>query len=200
MIRIILAGVVLALAAVPASANFGIFRRQVEVVAPSYYYIPPVYRMPPVICEPLAQPSTHPFPVRPQVVQPPAGAVKPGAPTQAMPEAAPPSGAEPPVPRKMSPAEATENSSNKVETPYFEVYSNANGKRPVDGQRKTAQFWNLSRSEVTLKIDGRQHVLAANTSESFPVPGEFAWQVAGREPEVGRIQAGDPGVTIVIRR
>jgi hypothetical protein len=200
MIRIILAGIALALVAVPASANFGIFRRQVEVVGASYYYIPPVYRMPPVVCEPLAQPSAHPFPVRPQMVQPPVGPVKPGVPSQAMQEAAPASGAEPPVPRKMSPAESTENSSNKVETPYFEVYSNANGKRTVDRQRKTVQFWNLSRSEVTLRLDGRQHVLAANTSESFDVPGEFAWQVAGREPEVGRIQAGDPGVTIVIRR
>jgi hypothetical protein len=100
----------------------------------------------------------------------------------------------------MPPAETPENSSNKAQTPYFEVYSNANGNRPVDGQRKTVQFWNLSGSEVTLKVDGRQHVLAAKTSESFQVPGEFAWQVVGREPEVGRILAGDPGVTIVIRR
>jgi hypothetical protein len=211
MMRYFSACILLALAALPASANFGLFHRHAGVVRVSYYYVPLPYFVPGIICPPPAIENGPPAPP-PFVLPPPSHPqASPGAPTpnQAAPQPAPASPADqlpavpnnlPPAPPIMPPAEPQTTTANKVEEAYFSVYNNAGGDLSHRADRKSVTFWNLTDAALTLKIDGQDQVLAAKSSQSFQVPGEFAWRVEGREPEVGRVPTQEAGVTIVIRR
>jgi hypothetical protein len=199
MMRYLSACVVLALAALPASAHFGIFRRPAEVVRASYYYVPPTYYyVPPVVCVPPAVaievvPPSQPPPLpQPLPAQPPAPVTPPN---RATPQPAP---ATPPeqVPPLPPPAQAIQA---KKTAPYFDVYPSG-GERPTDTNRKVVTFWNLSAAALTVQIDGQNQVLAPKSSQTFRLPGAFAWRVEGREPEASRVGADEAGITIMIRR
>jgi hypothetical protein len=211
MMRYLTACVVLAVAALPASANFGLFRRHAGVARVSYYYAPLPYFVPGVVCPPpvietgppAPPPLIHPAPPPPS----PSPAVPP--PHQAAPQPAPASPAEqlpplppnvPPAPPVMPPAQPQEATAHKVEESYFRVYTNAGSERNSRTERKSVTFWNLTDAALTLKIDGQSQVVPAKSSQTLQVPGEFAWRVQGREPEVSRVPPEETGVTIMIRR
>jgi hypothetical protein len=203
MMRYLWACLAAAVVAQPASANFGIFHRHTGVARVSYYYVPLPYYVPGVICPPpvieqgppTPPPLVHPLPSQPLPAAPVA------APQQAAPQSAPASPAEqlPPLP-VMGPVQPQEATARKIDEPYFKVYTNARGDRSGRSERKSATFWNLTDAALTLKIDGQNQVVSAKSSQTVQVPGEFAWRVEGREPEVGSIRADESGVTIVIRR
>jgi hypothetical protein len=211
MMRYFSACMLLALAALPASANFGLFRRHAGVVTVSYYYVPLPYYVPGTVWPPPAvenippgpPPFVNPLPTHPQP--------SPGSPTpnQAAPQPAPASPADQlpavpnnlaPAPPIMPPAKPETTTANKVEDAYFKVYTNTGGDRSNLAGRKSVTFWNLTDAALTLKIDGQNQVLAAKSSQSFQMPSDFAWRVEGREAEVGRVPTEQTGVTIVIRR
>ena len=46
--------------------------------------------------------------------------------------------------------------------------------------RCSIAFWNLTGGALSLRINGRDHVLSAGRSLTLDLPRTFAWQVSGR--------------------
>src|SRR5262245_44048132 len=171
-----------------SQANFGLFRRQTEV---RYYYAPPVYVVPnyqpvfypfietaPAVVFPQPAPITT-FPAVPAVpALPPRGTII----QQATPTPAPPSiTPEPP----MGPTGTT---SFRVSDRFYDLYSGAT-RMAATSDLCSVAFWNLSGQTMTVRVDGRDVVLAPNRSVTLDLPRNFTWQVAGRAAEVAQINS-----------
>lgn len=162
----------------------------------SYYYeIPVVYAPPPVYCVgPYAGPLGQP----PRVVTP-----APAPRLLANPSAAPPSSErEPPVAPPSKPAPRPGETMPRVmESNFYDVYpvTSREGTKPT-GDSYPIGIWNLSNTDLIVKVAGQPHTLPRNKNLQLHVGRQFVWQVEGREAQVERIPAGESALEIVIRR
>ncbi len=193
----------LGLAAGPAAANFGLFRRAAPVQsyypypvtsyyyapAPVYYALPPTYFAPP----PVAVPSCLPGPA--VSVGPPPHAPRPFA----VPESAPPSPSGP-LPSRPPARTAFETSSLKPGVPFFSIFPGGDAGRLSRSGACTVTFWNLSDSSLTLRVSGDRRTLERRRSLTLELDREFTWQIDGRAAEVSRAPTEEGGVTVVIRQ
>jgi hypothetical protein len=62
------------------------------------------------------------------------------------------------------------------------------------------KFWNLSSSEVTLKVAGKTHRLSASKTLELNLPRQFVWKLDDRESQAEQIPAQAQAIEIVIRR
>jgi hypothetical protein len=138
--------------------------------------------LPPLPTTPSPAPSTAPPPIAPQSPPPPTA---PKLPTLPPPSAMP------------QPAVQESHSSTNA----FDTYSVPpdKGTKPA-ADRCSVGFWNLTDKELTLKIDGQTHTLAAGKSLTRDLARQFVWQVIGREAQNSTVPAADVGMEIVIRR
>lgn len=179
----------LLLLGLPVSAHgFGRSRGAVEV-RPSYYYVPAysyyvpvgprvVYPLPPVFVAPPITVSPYATPV-----------VAPASVS-----------AEPPL--ADSPRASVGESASTSQRPAGSFYSVLLGPRGMERSdgRCSVAFWNLTGRTLSLRIDGRDHVLSAGRSLTLDLPRSFAWQVSGREPEATRIAGESTTAEVLIRR
>jgi hypothetical protein len=136
---------------------------------------------------------------------PPTG-TQPTPPSYAPPTAAPPSTAPPPLAEPRKPT--TSLSPNREASPalsearsYYDVYAvspRVSEKRA--GDRCLVDFWNLTGRELSVLVDGQQHVLSPGKSQPVDVGRRFVWKMDGRDPQAEQVAAGDSAVEIVIRR
>ena len=66
--------------------------------------------------------------------------------------------------------------------------------------RFSIAFWNLSNSDLVLKVASRSYPLPRNKNLQLEMDRDFVWQVEGREAQVERIPTNESGLEIVIRR
>lgn len=213
-----------ALVAIPAQANFGLFRSRSSYgrsvpysSAPniSYYYQPtyqpmivfpvtpdcgtaPLVNPYPPIRMPPASPSPDSLQTPPPVTrQPPPPPVR-RAPGIAVPESAPPSEGGPVVPpgRPQPVPVPVRTTSLKPTTNYFTSHPSEASRGARDG---TVTFWNLSNGPLTLRAGGRSQTVASGRSLALELARDFVWQVNDRPEEVGRVGEG-AGLTILIRK
>jgi len=187
----------LTLATSTASAHgFGTSRRPVEartsyysVPSVVYYYsaaprfvysAPPVFAAPPIIFTPPVRFAPYASPV--------------AAPSSVT--------GEPPLadPGRRSTGESSSPSTSlRSGGSFYSVLPGPRGMERSD-DRCSIAFWNLTGGTLSLRIDGRDHVLSAGRSVTLDLPRTFAWQVSGREPEATRIAAGSATAEVLIRR
>jgi hypothetical protein len=157
-------------------------------------YIPPV-------CYPVHPTCAEVAPV----IWPPsmaanAAAASPG--TYAQPTAAPPS--EGPISTERPGASAAKKPGGPTVSEnlgYYDSYALAPDKRgTASSDRGTLVLWNLTDHEVTLRVEGQAHSLAAGKSLTLAVGRRFVWQLEGRDPQTETIATGEVGMEIVIRR
>jgi hypothetical protein len=157
--------------------------------APVYYCPAPV-----IAVIPAAAPTPYAAPVMP-----------PPAPQRlyAEPRAAPPSGStvEPPrAPDTMPKVGPPTQESRKVEAKFYDAYFVAGAARAQGGDQCAVTFWNLTGQGLTLNVDGRDRVLPAGQNLRLDLKREFAWGLAGRDPQRQHVPARESGLEIVIRR
>jgi hypothetical protein len=194
--RIPLGAALLVLLAVPTT-GFGwfhsLFARSSYRAAPATVYYCPV----PVAVAVPAVPAPAPVPYTLVPAPPPAPPR-----LYAEPRPAPPSGGTPEPPRApdtMPKAGVNSRESQKVGAKYYDAYFVAGAARPA-ADRCAVTFWNLSGQSVTLTVDGQPRSLPAGQSARLDLKRDFAWGVAGRDPERQQVPAQESGVEIVIRR
>jgi len=126
--------------------------------------------------------------------------------TYAQPTAAPPSTTAAPSTDAVAPTKSA--SPPPPRTPavtdtgsYFDTYVRAlhNSERR-EGSRPTAEFWNLTQHDLTIKVDGQRHIVAKQKSLLVEVPRQFIWQIEGRDPQKEQIATGELALELVIRR
>lgn len=184
-----LGAALLVLLAVPTT-GFGwfhsLFSRSSYRAAPATVYYCPV---PVAVAVPAPAPAPYPpAPPPPRLY--------------AEPRPAPPSGStpEPPLaPDTMPKAGVNSRESRKAGEKFYDAYFAAGATRAT-ADRCAVTFWNLSGQGVTLTVDGRPHALPAGQSVRLDMKRDFAWGVAGRDPERQQVPAQEAGVEIVIRR
>jgi hypothetical protein len=84
---------------------------------------------------------------------------------------------------------------------YYDAYSVA--PRAADRpsrDRYAVCFRNLSGRELTLKVGGRDVVVQPGQTLTVQLPGQFVWQVLGRDPESQSLPHGESALEIVLRR
>src|SRR3954470_11355603 len=144
-----------ALTAIPVSAHGS--RRSVEV-RPSYYYVPSAVYYP-------AAPRLF-YPAAPVFVAPAITVAPPvGFAPYAYPVAAPAS-VEPPLAAPVRPSASESSASSTSQRPggsFYSVLPGPRGMERSDGRCSIA-FWNLTGRTLSLRIDGRDHVLTAGRS------------------------------------
>ncbi len=170
----------------------GLFSRSSYRAAPlaTAYYCPV-----PVV---VAVPAPLPYPPPPPAPAPPPAPPRP----YAEPRPAPPSGTpEPPrAPEIMPKAGDSARESRKATDKYFDSYFISGAARAPAADRCAVTFWNLSGRDLTLSVDGQARALPAGQSVRLDLKREFAWAVAGRDPQKQEVPARESGVEIVIRR
>lgn len=164
-------------------------------------FSPPSTAAPPT-ASPASPPSTPaPAPpaasptIPPSTPAPPTASPTPQAPASPPPSTAPSLPVLPTLPPPRSGPGVSETRS------YFDLYPVV--PRNTDQPSRdtcSAGFWNLSGRDLTVKVNGQERVLAQGQSLSLRVGRLFTWQVEGRDPHTERIQSGDAGVEILLRR
>ena len=88
-----------------------------------------------------------------------------------------------------------------TESNFYDVYRviSRQEARPA-GDSCSIAFWNLSSTDMALKVAGRTHTLPRDKNLMLTLDREFVWQVEGREAQVERVPAGESALEIVIRR
>lgn len=174
----------------------------------AYYYSVPVHYVPvpAYAVYPVCVPA--PAPVYPSV-PPPAVPGRTYAPPTAAPPSPGPSTPEPPLASPPAPAPAKPASPSPgrslgfgESTSFYDAYSVAgqSGSR-VAGDRCTVDFWNLTDRDLILRIQGEPpHLLPRGKSVPVTTARQFTWQVEGRDTETTRVDSGESGMQIVIRR
>jgi hypothetical protein len=199
------AAAVLVLSPLTAWAHGG---RRVAPVVTAYYYPAPVYYEPvyPVVLVPApcpipvatpiatASPSPIVVPYAAPTAAPPSTGPSAGAPArQAVPTPAAPS-SPPAAPPGQSPA-VKESSSF-----YDATVSRPREPDPALTDRIRAGFWNLSGREVTLKVEGRNYILAPQQNLRLDVSRRFVWREGDNKPQIEQVPTAYPSVEIVLRR
>ena len=180
--RLLVTAVVVLGAALPASAHFGFLFRPRATTA--YYYAVPVAEIciPPVVYIPVDNASR----------------------IYAQPRPAPAtSGKEPPLadPDKKSPISSESRKAQSPTAGYFDSYAvAATGTAARADARCTVSFWNLSPTEMTLKIGDKRTPLPAGRNVTLDLERQFQWQIEGRDVQTSQVAANDRGLEIVIRR
>lgn len=210
-----LAFVVLLMVTATASARG--FRRATEV-RPSNYYAPSYsfyYPVAPQVVYSYSVPTpvhvARPIYVEPTVRYAPPVTYTPAvtfAPpvdftpiTFATPAAAPAAEIEEPrlTPRPLPIERAAPSTSLRPGESFYSVTPGPRG-RDTGDQYCSVAFWNLTRGALSVRIDGRDHVIGAGRRLTLELPRSFAWHVNGREAEATRIAAGHSTAEVFIRR
>jgi hypothetical protein len=164
----------------PAQADFGLFRRPVEVR--HYYYVVPPAR---TVYTPWVV-------IEPPILVPAAPVVVPAAPRTPAPPSRGLLPQEPPRPQ------AGERQSLKPQTSFYEV---------IPGQMQngatghcSVAFWNLTSGNLTLRVEGQIYTLPRGRKTTLDLPGTFTWQVNSRDPETTTVPAGHASAEILIQR
>ena len=170
------------------------------------YYLPT-----PVLYVPVTAYTPYPVCLPPASV--PAVAPPPGIPsrTYAPPTAAPPSAGpstpEPPLAAPPSPAKPSGAPPNRAlgfgeSPPFYDVYPvAAHHTAATVGERHKVDFWNLTDRDLTLRVDGGSpQRLPHGKSLAVATGLQFTWQVEERPAQPARIDTGEAGLEIVIRR
>ncbi len=179
----------------PAQAHFALFHRPVQTRA---FYVPIA-----VVVTPVPAPA-----VRVPCPEPLLGSAAPvvaPAPPAATPLPSPPSSGPlrptpAPQPRSSPPVNEGAATSAKVSTSFYEALPTANAAAPRAGSLFSVTFWNLSNTPLSLHVAGQMRTLNRGQRWTLELDREFAWQVEGRETQVSRVPAGEPGLTVLIRR
>ena len=169
---------VLALLPMPASANW--FRSRTTV---AYYYYP----MPVAVYQPV-WPVATPAVI---TVEPPA--VVPQR-IYAQPVPAPAS------PPRIQPVPSATPPGVKESSSFYDAYAVVSEKRGSSGDRCSIGFWNTTGRNMTLRVQGQGHLLAAGKGLTLELPRRFTWQVDDRPVETVEVPARDSALDVVIRR
>jgi hypothetical protein len=152
----------------------------VPAVATVSYYAPAwqVYAAPaPVVCAPgIAVPVTVP-----------------AGPLYAVPSAAPPSQTVEPPPARTGAGPVV--SEARTGTVLKTVAAGNSGR-----DRVQVGFWNVSGRDLTLTIDGQQHILPRNRSITLDLGRQFTWRIDRRAAQDENIPEGNATLEIVLRR
>ncbi len=176
-----------------------------------FFYYPVAVACVPITYNCGAIPYAPYYPVQTQ--QPPlanqapmSGLTAPPRRTYAQPTAAPPSTTPAPLtdavpPTKSAPPPPPRTPAVTDTGSYYDTYVRAlhNSERR-EGSRPTAEFWNLTERDLTIKVDGQRHVVARQKSLLVEVPRQFIWQIEGRDPQKEQIATGESALELVIRR
>jgi len=152
--------------------------------AMSYYYPVPMCWEPCPIYLPVCPPTggTFPGPRPVGVPEPPLAA----------PTAAPPS-AGPISPGKSQP----EVSESRSFYESFGVRSQSKDKLLAD--RCSVGFWNLTARDLTVSVEGQNHIVLQGKTLKLQVARQFAWRMEGHEPQNETVPMENSGVEIVLR-
>jgi hypothetical protein len=181
----------------------GFLRPQTAVT----YYLPaPVLYVPVVAYNPYPICILPPVPVSPAAPRQaiPGGTYAPptAAPASPGPSTPEPPLAAPPGPAKPSAAPPDRSLGFGESTSFYDAYPVATHQAVgIAGERRTVDFWNLTDRDLILRIDGGPpQVLPHGRSLPLAMGSQFTWQVEGRPTQTTRIDSGESGLQIVIRR
>jgi hypothetical protein len=84
---------------------------------------------------------------------------------------------------------------------YYDTYPVApdRSSQPL-GERCSIEFWNLTRRDLTVKVDGSPHLLKQGRNLLLDLGRHFVWQVERHDPQRENIPVGESALEIVIRR
>jgi hypothetical protein len=162
----------------------------------SYYptYYPVYYRVPAVATVSYYAPAWQVYAVPAPVVCPPTVTVSvPAGPLYAVPTPAPPSQTFEPPPAKTGAGPVVTEA--RAGTALKTVAAGGAG-----NDRVRVGFWNVSGRDLTLTIDGQQHVLPRNRSITLNLGRQFTWRIDQRAPQSENIAEGNSTMEIVLRR
>ena len=154
--------------------------------AMGYYYPAPICWTPCPISLPPCPPPGSP-------IATPAVPVGMPEPPLAAPTAAPPS-AGPISPGKSQP----EVSESRSFYESFGVQSQSQDKLLPD--HCTVGFWNLTGRDLTVLVEGQNHVVLRGKILKLQAGRQFAWRMEGHEPQNETVPMENSGVEIVLRR
>lgn len=199
MWRFVVAAAMLCLLLFPTSADAFFWPMHRFVQVSSCYYVAPVIYVPTYTacydpCAFVAPPLIRippPFPAGPGFAQPiPAG---------------PSPSREPPLAVPSSPQKPEEKPKTSmprvVESRFYDTFPVAlrDGDRPADN-RCSVGFWNLSNTDLVLKVGSQRHSLPRGKNVLLDLEREFVWHIEGREAQAEKIPQEQSALEIVIRR